>query len=102
MSTMEEYKAELADYLGGFAANVRRLRAEHDPPFSQTDLHNATNLHRTEIGRIENAEVEPRLATLAILADALDVPLDALIEGVPVPKERKPPPQAKEPLPVKR
>jgi transcriptional regulator with XRE-family HTH domain len=92
MSTMDEYKAELAAYLDGLAANVRRLRAEHDPPFSQTDLHKATNLHRTEIGRIENAEVEPRLATLAILADALNVPLDALIEGLPVPKERKPPP----------
>jgi transcriptional regulator with XRE-family HTH domain len=94
MSSMEDYKAELAAYLEGFAVNVRRLRAQHDPPFTQTDLHNAANLHRTEIGRIENAEVEPRLATLAILADALDVPLDALITGLPVPKERKPPPQS--------
>jgi len=96
MSTMEAYKAELAVYLEGLAANVRRLREEHDPPFSQTDLHNVSRLHRTEIGRIENAEVEPRLTTLAILAHSLDVPIDSLIEGLPVPKERKPPPQAKD------
>jgi len=92
MNTPEEYKAELDAYKEGFAANVRRLREEHKPPWSQTDLHNASNLHRTEIGRIENGETEPRLGTLHILADALSVPLDAFTEGLPVMVTRKPPP----------
>lgn len=33
--------------------------------------------------------------TLAIIADTLDVTLDDLIKGLPVPKERKPPPVPK-------
>jgi hypothetical protein len=39
MSTWEAYKAELDAYLEGFAANVRRLRAAHEPPMSQADLY---------------------------------------------------------------
>ena len=92
MTTPEEYSAELAAYREGFAANVRRLREEHKPSWSQTDLHNATKLHRTEIGRIENGETEPRLATLHIIAAALGVKLDRFTEGLAVPKLRKPPP----------
>jgi len=95
MSTMEAYKAELAQYLRGFARNVRRLRAAKEPGFSQEKLSDATNLHRTEIGRIEQAGVEPRLTTLVILADGLGVKLDDLIAGLPVPVERKPSPQAR-------
>ena len=91
-NTPEEHKAELANYLNGFAKNVRRLREEHDPPWSQTDLYDAARLHRTEVGRIEAAETEPRLATLHILAAALGVPLDALIKDLPVPVMRRPPP----------
>jgi transcriptional regulator with XRE-family HTH domain len=95
MSTMEAYKAELTQYLKGFARNVRRLRADKEPNFSQEKLSYVTNLHRTEIGRIEQAGVEPRLTTLVILADGLGVKLDDLVEGLPVPVERKPSPQAK-------
>jgi transcriptional regulator with XRE-family HTH domain len=95
MSTMETYKAELSQYLKGFARNVRRLRADKEPGFSQEKLSHVTNLHRTEIGRIEQAGVEPRLTTLVILADGLGVKLDDLIAGLPVPVERKPSPQAK-------
>jgi transcriptional regulator with XRE-family HTH domain len=93
MSTKEAYEAELAAYLKGFAENVRRLQAERD--LTQAELQDVTNLHRTQIGRIANAKVEPKLTTLAILADGLKVPLDALIAGLPVPKERKPPPRPK-------
>ncbi len=92
MSTKDAYEAELGEYLRGFSANVRRLRAEHDPPFSQTGLCDATGLHRTEIGKIENAEVEPRLATLHILASALGVAMQELVAGLEVPRERKPGP----------
>jgi transcriptional regulator with XRE-family HTH domain len=92
MRAPEEYADELATYREGFAANVRRLREEHKPTWSQTDLHNATRLHRTEIGRIENGETEPRLGTLHILAAALGVSLDRFTEGLPVLATRKPPP----------
>jgi transcriptional regulator with XRE-family HTH domain len=95
MSTMEAYTAEKQAYLKVFAANVRRLREAHDPPWSQTDLYDAAKLHRTEIGRIEAGETEPRVMALHALANALGVTLDALIEGLPVPKERKPSPQKK-------
>jgi transcriptional regulator with XRE-family HTH domain len=95
MSTMEAYTAEKRAYLEAFAANVRRLREKHDPPFSQRDLYDAANLHRTELGRIEAGEVEPRLMVLHALADALEVPLGELIADLPVPKERKPPPKSK-------
>jgi ribosome-binding protein aMBF1 (putative translation factor) len=89
-STKEEYQAERTAYLEGFAQNVRRLRDEKG--WSQTDLYNEADLHRTEIGRIEGAESESRLLTLVILADTLGVKLDDFIKGLPVPKERRPPP----------
>jgi len=95
MSTMEAYTAEKTAYLEGFAANVRRLRKQHRPPLSQGELADAANLHRTEVGRIENGAVEPRLMVLHVLADTLGVSFDDLIAGLPVPKERKPPPARK-------
>ncbi len=95
MSTMEAYKAELASYLKGFAANVRRLRAAKSPGFSQERLSSVTKLHRTEIGKIEQGHVEPRLTTLVILAEGLGVTVDELVADLKVPVERKPSPQAK-------
>ncbi|HEY1689202.1 MAG TPA: helix-turn-helix transcriptional regulator [Solirubrobacteraceae bacterium] len=91
MSTQEEWDAERAAYLEGFAANVRRIRGEKG--LSQMDLERASRLHRTEIGRIEKAKVEPRLMTLYILADGLGVAIDDLVAGLPVPRHRKPSPQ---------
>ncbi len=93
-STMEEYVAERTAYLEGFAANVRRLREEKG--WSQTELYNAADLHRTGLGRIETGRYEPGLLTLAILADALGVKVDDLMAGLPVPKERRPPPHRKQ------
>ena len=90
---MEEYQAERIAYLEGFAANVRRLRDEKG--WSQTDLYDKADLHRTEIGRIEGAESESRLLTLHILAATLGVKLDDLVAGLPLPKERRPPPSRK-------
>jgi len=91
MRKTEEWEAERRAYLKGFAANVRRLREARG--LTQTDLERATNLHRTEVGRIEAAKVEPRMMTLAILAKGLGVTLDELISGLPVPVHRKPSPQ---------
>jgi transcriptional regulator with XRE-family HTH domain len=87
----EEWEAERAAYLKGFAANVKRIRQEKG--LSQTDLDRASNLHRTEIGRIEGGKVEPRLITVAALAKGLGVPLDDLIAGLPLPAHRPPPAQ---------
>jgi transcriptional regulator with XRE-family HTH domain len=92
-STMAEFMAERDAYLKGFAENIRRVRNERG--FSQTDLYKDADLHRTQVGRMENAEVEPRLMTLVIIADTLGVSLDDLVAGLPIPKERKPPPVPK-------
>jgi transcriptional regulator with XRE-family HTH domain len=92
MSTMEAYKAELARFLEGFGANVRRLRVARNA--SQEALTHRTGLHRTEIGKVEQGLVEPRLTTLVILADALEVTLDDLVVDLGVPWERKPSPHS--------
>lgn len=91
---MEAYKAELAGFLEGFGANVRRVRTAKRPRCSQEQLADATELHRTEIGKIEQGRVEPRLTTLFILADGLGVTVDDLLAGLWVPIERKPSPRS--------
>jgi transcriptional regulator with XRE-family HTH domain len=90
MSSAEAYKGELLRFLEGFGANVRRVRIAKRPPCSQERLSYATRLHRTEIGRIEQGAVEPRLTTLVIVADGLGVSVDELLAGLWVPLERKP------------
>jgi len=90
MSTVEAYKLELASYLKGFGANVRRVRTGKSPHCSQELLSYTTRLHRTEIGKIEQGAVEPRLTTLVILADGLGVTIDDLLTGLQVPIERRP------------
>ena len=93
---METYKEELARFLEGFGANVRRVRTAKRPPRSQEWLSHTTGLHRTEIGKIEQGLVEPRLTTLMILADGLSVSVDELLVGLWVPAERRPSPSAKQ------
>jgi len=73
-----------------FGNNLRRCRMLAG--LSQEELGERASLHRTEIGRIENGETEPRLGTLHILAAALGVSLDRFTEGLPVLATRKPPP----------
>jgi transcriptional regulator with XRE-family HTH domain len=92
MSTdpIDAYKAELTRYLTGFGENVRRLRTSLTPHLSQERLAELTNLHRTEIGKIEQGAVEPHLTTVVILANGLDASLDDLVDGLWVPVQRKP------------
>jgi transcriptional regulator with XRE-family HTH domain len=92
MSAMEVYKQELERLLEGFGSNVRRARMAMSPPCSQERLSHLTRLHRTEIGKIEQGEVEPRLSTLMILAEGLGVSVGDLVEGLWVPSERRPSP----------
>jgi transcriptional regulator with XRE-family HTH domain len=96
MSTTEAYKAELARFLEGFGDNVRRVRLARQPRLSQERLSLAAKLHRTEIGKIEQGLVEPRLTTLLILADALSVTIDELVVGLAVPVERRPSPRGEQ------
>lgn len=95
MSAREAYRAELDLLLQGFANNVRRLREAKEPGYSQEDLCMDARLHRTAIGKFEQARSEPHLSSLLILADALGVSISDLVEGLPVPQERRPPPIAK-------
>jgi transcriptional regulator with XRE-family HTH domain len=97
MSTREDYEAERAQILREFGDRVRALREEKAPElrlprYGQEKLAGDAGLHRTEIGKIERAETEPGLLTLLILAAGLRLTLNDLVEGLPVPKERKPAP----------
>ena len=92
MSHGDSYAMELACFRKGFGANVRRLRRASDRAYSQEALAERARLHRTEIGKIEQGSVEPRLSTLVVLADALGVTLDEMVAGLGVPKQRRPPP----------
>jgi transcriptional regulator with XRE-family HTH domain len=85
---MDAYEAERKRLLTAFAAKLRALR-EADFP-TQEDLAQAANLHRTHIGYLEQARREPSLSTLLILSETLEVSVDQLIEGLPVPKKRRP------------
>jgi transcriptional regulator with XRE-family HTH domain len=92
MSHEDTYAMELARFRMEFGANVRRLRRAGDGTVSQEALAECARLHRTEIGKIEQGIVEPRLSTLVILANALGVTLDEMVAGLGVPKQRRPPP----------
>ncbi len=94
MDHASAYKLEKQRCLQQFGANLRRLRTAGDRRLSQEDLSFATNLHRTQIGALEQGRVEPRLTTLLILAQGLAVTLDELVAGVPVPLERRPGPNS--------
>ncbi len=82
------YEAERSRFLRALG---RKLRAERERRnVSQEALAHSAGLHRNEIGYLERGEQEPYLSTLMILADALEVPLCALLDGLPVPRERRP------------
>jgi transcriptional regulator with XRE-family HTH domain len=86
----DAYKVDVANYLKAFGRNVRTLREAVSPRLSQERLADITGLHRTEIGKIEQGRVDPRLMTLHLVAHALNVTLDDLSEGLPVPPKRDP------------
>jgi transcriptional regulator with XRE-family HTH domain len=59
------------------AANIRRLRKERG--WSQETLAFKAGLHATEISRLERGLREPRLGTMAQVAQALGVTVATLI-----------------------
>lgn len=64
-----------------FAANLRRHRKA--AKLTQEQLGNRVGLHPTEISRLERAVREPRLGTIARLADGLGVGAEKLVAGIP-------------------
>jgi transcriptional regulator with XRE-family HTH domain len=63
-----------------FAENLTRQRKA--TPWSQEQLAQRADVHRTRISKFENAQELPRLDTLVKLAGALEVDLPKLIEGI--------------------
>jgi transcriptional regulator with XRE-family HTH domain len=68
---------EAAEQFGKNLWRARR-RAGH----SQEALGVLTSLHRTEIGLLERGKRLPRVDTLMKLADALEVRMESLLEGI--------------------
>jgi transcriptional regulator with XRE-family HTH domain len=89
MAEQDAYTTEHARLLEAFG---KRLRAERDRRnVSLETLAEIANVHRTHLGALELGQRDPRLSMLLILADALEVPPGALLEGLFVPRERKAP-----------
>lgn len=68
------------DALQAFAANLRRAREAAG--LSQERLAELADLHMTDVGRIERAERDPGVRTVAKLAKGLGVKSGELFEGV--------------------
>jgi transcriptional regulator with XRE-family HTH domain len=89
----DAYMAERAGLLRAFGENVRALRERRG--FSQETLADLARVHRTHYGKLERGRHEPHLAVVLILADALGVKPGALLDGLPVPRERRTPTHSK-------
>lgn len=63
-----------------FGKRVRELRRSRS--ISQEEFAAKVNVHRTYIGMVERGEKNTTLLTMLRLADALDITLQELIEGV--------------------
>jgi transcriptional regulator with XRE-family HTH domain len=81
------YKAERGRLLLAFGEKLRDEREQRN--LSQDALAETANVHRTHIGALELGQREPHLSMLLILADALSVPVGALLAGLFVPRRRK-------------
>lgn len=90
MSTSEAYEAEHEALLQAFAKNVRQLRGAKATGYSQEELAFDANLDRTSIGNFEQGRSDPHMSTLLILAKTLNVTINDLVKGLPVPEERRP------------
>jgi transcriptional regulator with XRE-family HTH domain len=72
MATLSNaYEIEQLALLAKFASKPRAARRAAGP--SQEELADAAKLHRTEISLLERWQRQPRLRTLLVLGDALDI-----------------------------
>jgi transcriptional regulator with XRE-family HTH domain len=67
------------DVLASFAQNLRRLRKEAE--ISQEELGSRAGIQMADISRYESAQRDPRITTVARLADALGVSIAELLDG---------------------
>jgi transcriptional regulator with XRE-family HTH domain len=67
--------------LDAFAANVRRLRQERG--LTQERLAELSDLHMTDIARIETQGRDPGVKIVAKIAKGLGVPAGRLFDGIP-------------------
>jgi transcriptional regulator with XRE-family HTH domain len=63
-----------------FAANLRRARLAKG--LTQEGLADAAQLHRTHISLLEKSKRDPKLTTIAKLADGLETTPGKLLRGV--------------------
>ena len=63
-----------------FGENLLRIRQARK--LSQENLADRAGIHRTQISLLESGRRQPLLETLVRLAGALDVPVEALFEGI--------------------
>lgn len=84
----DAYNAERSRLLMAFAEKLRAERKRQN--ISQETLALSASLHRNEIGYLERGEHEPYILTLLILASALEIPPAALLDGLHIPRERRP------------
>ncbi len=84
---MTTYTAERALVLSVFGGQLRGLREQRN--LAQERLAEVANVHRNEIGILERGQCEPGLLVLLIVADALEVQPAVLLDGLPVPRERR-------------
>jgi transcriptional regulator with XRE-family HTH domain len=89
----DTYTAERARLLAAFGGKLRAERERRN--VSQEGLAKIAKVHRTHIGALELGQREPHLAMLLILADTLGVSPGTLLDGLPVPRERKAPTHSK-------
>jgi transcriptional regulator with XRE-family HTH domain len=90
----DAYKVEHARLLSAFGAKLRAERERRN--VSLETLAEIANIHRTHLGALELGRRDPRMSMLLILADTLEVPPGALLDGLPVPGERKAPTHSKD------
>jgi transcriptional regulator with XRE-family HTH domain len=94
---MDAYEVERARLLRAFGVRLRTVREYRN--VSQETLAQVAEVHRTHLGALERGRREPHLSMLLILADALRAKPNVLLEGLPVPRERKPATHCKKGLP---
>jgi transcriptional regulator with XRE-family HTH domain len=82
----DTYAQERQLMLDQFGAALRRAREDKD--LSQEELGDHCGLHRTEISLPERGLRAPRLCTLLVVAAELDLPVEALVAHLLVPKTR--------------